>query len=246
MFFIKNESYKYKNSTAFTLAEVLVTLGIIGVVAALTIPALMSKTQDLEFKSSFKKIYAQLDQITRQLLYDNNGSLAYPYNENYPATHKCGTYAWPDNANCLRDLYADNLKILEKCDDNSGTGYMDSGVNCWTTESWNQPNGATANPQSMFRADVGGGMVLISGATITVVHYPYGGFPSVSVRGTIKIDVNGNKGPNVWGRDYFGAYITDKGLVPFGADGDWYNSAAFGQLCSQAGGACASDIILNK
>lgn len=236
---------KLKHAYAFTLAEVLITLAIIGVVAAITIPLVINKTQDLEFKSAFKKIYSQLDQITRQLLYDNNGSLAYPYNENYPATHKCGTYSWPGNANCFRDLYADNLKTLEKCDEQA-SGYMSAGVNCWTTESWNKPNGATGNPEEMYSANSGSGMVLINGATVNVIQYPYGGFPSVPVRGTVKIDVNGNKGPNVWGRDYFGAYITDKGLVPFGASGDWYNSAAFGQLCSQAGGACASDIILNK
>lgn len=33
-------SYTLKNKTAFTLAEVLITLGIIGIVAALTLPAL--------------------------------------------------------------------------------------------------------------------------------------------------------------------------------------------------------------
>lgn len=35
-----------KKAKAFTLAEVLITLGIIGVVAALTIPALMQNIQD--------------------------------------------------------------------------------------------------------------------------------------------------------------------------------------------------------
>ena len=35
-----------RNYIAFTLAEVLITLGIIGIVAALTIPALITKYQD--------------------------------------------------------------------------------------------------------------------------------------------------------------------------------------------------------
>jgi len=39
----------------FTLAEVLITLGIIGIVASMTIPVLMNNTQDAEFKSAYKK-----------------------------------------------------------------------------------------------------------------------------------------------------------------------------------------------
>ena len=40
---------------AFTLAEVLITLGIIGVVAALLLPTLFSKIQDKELESRYKK-----------------------------------------------------------------------------------------------------------------------------------------------------------------------------------------------
>ncbi len=46
----------------FTLAEVLITLGIIGVVAAMTIPTLMNNTGDQEFKTGFKKVIAALNQ----------------------------------------------------------------------------------------------------------------------------------------------------------------------------------------
>src|SRR5574344_1664148 len=45
---------------AFTLAEVLITLGIIGVVAALTIPTLMQKTEERETVSKLKKEYTIL------------------------------------------------------------------------------------------------------------------------------------------------------------------------------------------
>ena len=41
-----NRKIREKNS-AFTLAEVLITLGIIGVVAAMTIPTLISKYQSI-------------------------------------------------------------------------------------------------------------------------------------------------------------------------------------------------------
>ena len=52
--------WKYKK--AFTLAEVLITLGIIGVVAAITIPGLITKYQKLATVVKLKKVYSQLNQ----------------------------------------------------------------------------------------------------------------------------------------------------------------------------------------
>ena len=46
----------------FTLAEVLITLGIIGVVAAMTMPTLMNSTQGAQYKSAYKKALSALGQ----------------------------------------------------------------------------------------------------------------------------------------------------------------------------------------
>lgn len=47
---------------AFTLAEVLITLGIIGIVAAMTIPVLISNTNGAKFRSQLKKTVSTLNQ----------------------------------------------------------------------------------------------------------------------------------------------------------------------------------------
>lgn len=47
----------------FTLAEVLVTLTIIGVIAAMTIPTLIRSTGDQEYKTGCKKAFSTLEQI---------------------------------------------------------------------------------------------------------------------------------------------------------------------------------------
>lgn len=47
---------------AFTLAEVLITLGIIGVVAAMTMPTLIQKQQDVATVSRLEKAYSILSQ----------------------------------------------------------------------------------------------------------------------------------------------------------------------------------------
>lgn len=50
---------------AFTLAEVLITLGIIGVVAAMTIPTLIANTNGAKYRSQFKKTVSTLSQAAR-------------------------------------------------------------------------------------------------------------------------------------------------------------------------------------
>ena len=47
---------------AFTLAEVLITLGIIGVVAAMTIPIVINKYRSYVLEVQFKKAYSNLSQ----------------------------------------------------------------------------------------------------------------------------------------------------------------------------------------
>ncbi|MBP3820883.1 type II secretion system protein [bacterium] len=56
----------------FTLAEVLITLGIIGVVAAMTIPTLIANTNSAKFRSQFKKTLSTLNQagLMAQAQYD--------------------------------------------------------------------------------------------------------------------------------------------------------------------------------
>lgn len=48
--------------SGFTLAEVLVTLMIIGVIAAMTIPSLMQSTSQQEYKAAYKKAVSMLNQ----------------------------------------------------------------------------------------------------------------------------------------------------------------------------------------
>src|SRR5574344_1534418 len=59
-----------KRNFAFTLAEVLIVLGIIGIVAALTIPTLMMNAQKHEYVTGLKKFYSTWNNGFAQLLAD--------------------------------------------------------------------------------------------------------------------------------------------------------------------------------
>lgn len=54
----------------FTLAEVLITLSIIGVISALTIPALIQDTAEAEVEPKLNKTQTALIQANKKLLYD--------------------------------------------------------------------------------------------------------------------------------------------------------------------------------
>ena len=62
--------FKTHKLKAFTLAEVLITLVIIGVIAAMTIPTLMNNTNNQELVSRLKKTYSELSQATNRIIAD--------------------------------------------------------------------------------------------------------------------------------------------------------------------------------
>lgn len=66
-----------KKRSGFTLAEVLITLGIIGVVAAMTIPTLIQNTNSVKFATQFKKDISTLSQaaLMAQAQYDTDFGL---------------------------------------------------------------------------------------------------------------------------------------------------------------------------
>ena len=53
------------SKAGFTLAEVLITLGIIGVVAAMTIPTLIANTQSSKYRNQYKKTLSTLNQAVK-------------------------------------------------------------------------------------------------------------------------------------------------------------------------------------
>ena len=60
------------NRVGFTLAEVLVTLGIIGVVSAMTVPTLMQNYQRKSYVTQLHKVYNEFQQAALQYMTDRN------------------------------------------------------------------------------------------------------------------------------------------------------------------------------
>ena len=84
----------FKNNNknnGFTLAEVLITLGIIGAVAAMTIPTLMANLRAEKLKSQFEKTYADLNVASRAFYADNDMSFRDYQDSIYTGSWDSGT-----------------------------------------------------------------------------------------------------------------------------------------------------------
>ncbi len=199
---------------AFTLAEVLITLGIIGVVAAMTLPTLMHEYKIRQYKTGFWRtsslIQSALKETANDFGYDNYEDLYYICGD-LPSMGNCAT----ENAELFKELNDDFLskfKVMNtaprsklwatKFKDFSGK-YSTSYTELYGVTTWNNPSG--------------GGHFLIDGTLISSIDfYHHGQYDGLS----ITFDTNGPyKGPNQYGRDLFLFNV-----------GHWY------KLCSEKAG----------
>lgn len=125
---------------AFTLAEVLITLGIIGVVAAMTIPTLMNSTNQAEFKTGYKKIISTLNQaITTNYALDNNDFSNLASGTSTDTTTIFGMFNNRMNvvktaAAGLNGVAASNYTLY--FNDGMEFSFANSSANCNTTTTW--------------------------------------------------------------------------------------------------------------
>ena len=62
----------YRKQNAFTLAEVLVTLAIIGVVTALTIPSVIARYQEKQTVAAVRKFYSEASDAYNRAIAEND------------------------------------------------------------------------------------------------------------------------------------------------------------------------------
>ncbi len=184
-----------KFSGAFTLAEVLITLGIIGVVAALTMPSLIQNYKKRVHATRAKQAYSILSQVIK-LSEVENGDSQYWMSE------------FPDKGLQNTELYLKKfilpyLKGVEYC----GSGLGDElKKKCGATVSAVGQTYLIANGISV--AMVPSASITTAGLNENILH--------------INIDVNGPKGPNELGVDRFFFQVKpNKGLIPYGGDGNF-------------------------
>lgn len=187
--------FKNKN-LAFTLAEVLITLGIIGVVVMMTIPTLKDQIEQQQNIVAWKKAYSTIDNAQRQIMNDNGGDLSLGFSNIGNLTGIC--------SNNFRDGWIPYFKVTKKCDAGKSvtngcyTGTMKALTDDYTTADY-ASSGAVSS------------IVLQDGTVLFFYPGVCGGVFCPDSH--IFIDVNGSKLPNRFGKDLFKInYSTTKKL----------------------------------
>ncbi len=167
---------------AFTLAEVLITLGIIGVVAAMTLPALINKTQDREFKTAYKKAYSSMSQA---FLYMQAAGEYLDTSNTYDNGH--GTSITPNTGENFK-IISKYFKATKKCFDNNVT-------ECWELDKGEQAC-VSAAANNWIGCDRRNSYAFVDASGMGWYMYSNNEFPVI-------VDVNGKKKPNKLGKDRF-------------------------------------------
>jgi len=194
----------------FTLAEVLITLVIIGVIAAMTIPTLINKTQNQEFVSKLKKTYSVFKSVTDQIINE----------EGLPRGDIGGWASSPEN---VYNLYIKHLSVSKACKNKRGCVDQLSSHGSGSTNGFMSLNnshfyGNNCELDSDFYKFIlsDGIQVIINDGSYPACDHSSSG--SKNMCSAIFVDLNGEKGPNTWGKDVFFFAIKEDGLYPGGCD----------------------------
>ena len=177
----------------FTLAETLITLGIIGVVAALTIPTLAKHYQHKVLETSFKKGYSSLNQVIIQMLAEEGST---------PHTHNMSVSSRLTFGPLLQKYYkklVDCSESIWKCGDVNNETAGD--FNNWAKKTYKTFDKTKDFSQGYTYID-DGMLLTMDGMLIYIDNSNYPSF-------LVSIDTNGTKAPNAWGHDLF-TFILDK------------------------------------
>ena len=243
------DSLKYQ---AMTLAEVLITLGIIGVVAAITLPTLINNYQNTQYVTSLKKGYTEFNEVLKEMSAD-----AGCVND----LQCSGLFDTGTTYTTLGDEFVKHIKIVKNCKTNAGQG-------CWSANT-NYYYDGTSTTNYTFDTDGYYTFITADGMSVGVQNYANNctqggtgwttgelGYMS-KVCGVVLFDVNGLKKPNNWGRDVFTFFITNgKGALLYPQSGkddnynntnSWWNYNNLNRCSSSAknGNYCTGRIIEN-
>lgn len=224
-----------KREKAFTLAEVLITLGIIGLVASITIPTVIQNIQDRELRTKFKKEYSAISAAYISAIQANGGDMKYISICHQPFLKKITPY----------------LKVKNICNDWHAYGENASGDVCFLSYTFKLLNG---NSFTISYADQAGA-VLEDGTTLTLgehcqndCSFQQNQIANLQVTKTnipahcasALIDVNGNAKPNQVGRDIYEIFFLPNKIIPVGANNDYYSSTCDR---SSTGWGCAASVL---
>lgn len=193
----------------FTLAEVLITLGIISIVSALTLPAVISKINMKHYIAQLKEDYSILSQVHTTLAAEN-GNFA------YSIAHCAKQNSESIRNACFRDTFAAKFKSIRKCEEPYSS---DKKTSCFPEFSHIKHLNGT--PASNSYLNFSSSTIILANGSVLLFYldsadcdFDYEGQFSYKRCGWITLDVNGLKKPNTFGKDIYIFYVMDNAVKP--------------------------------
>jgi prepilin-type N-terminal cleavage/methylation domain-containing protein len=180
----------------FTLAEVLITLGVVGVVAVLTVPGVMKNYANRMYVSQLQKVYSQIAEAAQNMMNDEHVD---DFTETSAANAGKPSGCPDDKTKCTYGVYAfftNYFKTLKIDCGPNGDSSCAKGANFYRRLD------NTYTTSGMYQC-----IQTVSGAVIC------GGYNSSNKCMSITVDVNGLAQPNVAGRDVFAMDIHKDGSI---------------------------------
>ncbi len=189
-----------KKRNAFTLAEVLITLGIIGIVAAMTLPSILAKTERQETVAKLKKVYSVLSQGIKHSEADNGLISEWPTGPDITDVNAYFDKYWRP--------YYKNPKI---CSWAVSCGYSNN--KAWTNLNGQRIGWEIKTSETRVLFMLSDGTLIFNPRNTTDAN---GNKVYVNL---FYVDLNGPKNPNIIGKDVFIFTLSDKKLLrPYGYD----------------------------
>lgn len=205
---------------AFTLAEVLITLGIIGIVAALTMPNLIANYKKEEAISRLKKAYTSINQALKRSENDN-GEYTNWSDTSISATEYINKYWLP------------YFNVAQICNTPQNCGYTS-----------NKPYNFMDGTASTHTFSIDNLRIPFLTNDGIVYSFSVAGGNDALAENNIYIDINGAKKPNTWGKDVFIFVIVQgKGILPYGYNHD--DNRINSECITGTGYSCAQKLISN-
>ena len=225
-----------KKRNAFTLAEVLITLGIIGIVAAMTLPVLTKKYHESVTINAVQASYSLLQNAYLNLVND------YGSPENWSSQ----SYVSVMSENYL-NLFAKQLKFSKLCGrDITKTCLGNRYVTLSGSLSDIQDSMTTS-----ARGILSNGNLIVFYITQANCNRNLGNTKLLqNVCGWVFVDINGQRKPNKIGEDGFYFWISKYGMVPIGTPDETFEVTSFKTSCSDLsshyGWGCSAWLLINK
>ncbi len=201
----------------FTLAETLITLGIIGVVAAMTIPTLLTKLNNKRTYNHLLKVRATFEQGIKLMLAEDNTSnvsgTEFFINNNYQANQKyLPRYFKVKSSSSTYGFGGAGYTYDKIKQDNTGNKLYYKNLNSPTSAKYAYYLANQLMTGEIFVFYLFNNVISLYGSIID------NNKKVAPLVGKIEVDLNGTAQPNTIGRDIFSFYISDDGhLVPQGS-----------------------------